>query len=273
MTGRPTIQGLRVDLRRAQTRKGREDLGAYVIEGTRLFERALRSEVSVRSVICSQEYYESTDPRHQTIVSALEQRHCDLRVQAQEDMDLLTAGRKFGAIMGLVELPTTPAINQLEVMKPACAPLLLAAVDIEDPGNVGALTRTALAGGASALVTTGIADAFHPRAVRTSMGAVFKLPVISMPTDSLLEELRRYSTHTVAAVLQGGLDSTDIIWTGTNPVAILMGNESHGLPARIADACLQRTSLVQSAALDSFSVNAAAAILLHDAYRARVAAT
>ncbi len=150
---------------------------------------------------------------------------------------------------------------------PGCpAPrLLLGAVDIRDPGNVGALTRTAHAAGARALLVTGAADPYHPRATRISRGSIFKLPVVAYETGAaLLADLRRHNVAAVAAAVEDGVHLPNVVWPD-QPAAILMGNEGAGLPPEILNAVEMRVTIPMAAGVDSYSVNAAAAIILYAA--------
>ena len=78
--------------------------------------------------------------------------------------------------------------------------LLRAAIGSTDPGSVGALTRTAHAAGARALLCAGASDPYHPRATRISRGSIFRLPVVADDTAAaLLADLRGCGVGRVAA--------------------------------------------------------------------------
>ncbi len=144
-------------------------------------------------------------------------------------------------------------------------PLLLAAAGVVDPGNVGALTRTAHAGGAAALLAAGASDPFHPRATRISRGSIFKLPVIRYDSvAALLDDLRGHGVFTVATAAAGGIPLPEVIWPA-RPTAVLLGNEAEGLPPEVAGAVDLQVTIPMAAGVDSYSVNAAAAIVLYAA--------
>ncbi|MET0412445.1 MAG: RNA methyltransferase, partial [Polyangiaceae bacterium] len=139
------------------------------------------------------------------------------------------------------------------------------------PGNVGALLRTGLACAAAGAVCVGRSDAFHPKAVRTSLGSLFKLPLVHTPSaEALLAELARHGVHALATVARGGERLERARWPeGT--LALLMGNEGQGLPEAISSAADGRVRIDLSEEVDSFSVNAAAAICLYEIQRRRSA--
>jgi TrmH family RNA methyltransferase len=141
---------------------------------------------------------------------------------------------------------------------------------VEDPGNVGALTRTALASGAAALVGIGISDPYHPRAVRISMGSVFRLPILLYPKlDGFLDDLKRFDCMTVAAVSTDGTPLPGARF-GERAVALLMGCEALGLPPATIAAVDARVTVPMVAQVDSLSVNAAAAVMLYEILRRRL---
>jgi TrmH family RNA methyltransferase len=148
-------------------------------------------------------------------------------------------------------------------------PLFLAAADIVDPGNVGALTRTAHAAGAAALLAAGMSDPFHPRATRISRGSIFKLPVVRYETlAALLVDLRRHDVFIVGTTAAGGAPLPEVVWPA-RATAVLMGNEAEGLPLAAVAAVDLQVTIPMVAGVDSYSVNAAAAVLLYEAGRSR----
>ncbi len=260
-----TAAGLAVDIRRASTPKGREGVGAYVIEGMRLVERALRSGAIIEAVICADDFCQPGDHRAEAIIADLESADSEIFRCPRVEMTSLTAGRKFGAIAGLVRLPNAADLASI-VGDRGRRVRILCAVDVEDPGNVGALLRTALASGVDAVLTTGVSDPFHPRAVRTSMGSVFRIPMVHMDTESLVKSLQGLGFQTVATVVEGGTDIRRFRWPA-QPIAVLMGSESHALPDEVVAEADHIVSMPMQGAIDSYSVNAAAAIILHETLR------
>ncbi len=195
----------------------------------------------------------------------------------------LTEGRDLGLILALVRLPPPITLSDLFNNEPIqkgqretrpsggpATPLFLAAVDIVDPGNVGALTRTAHATGAAALLVSGISDPFHPRATRISRGSIFRLPVIGYETaPALLADLRAHDVALVGTTATGGVLLSTMVWPG-HSTAVLMGNEAEGLPPAVQTALDYNITIPMPDGVDSYSVNAAAAIILYTAAQARI---
>lgn len=247
------------------TPKGREAAGCYSIEGIRLHERALRAGVPPAHVLVDTHWQKRPSPREQHLLADFQKAACPVTVVPDEVMAELTNGRSLGSILGLIPLPESPTLSRL--MTQTVSSLFLAVVDVVDPGNVGAMVRTAHASGCKALVAVGVSDPFHPKAVRTSMGSLFKLPVVRFDeVDALLAELRRLGIMSVGTAVSGGtpLPEATFAERGT---AVLLGNEYFGLPDDLTARLDTLVTIPMVDGVDSFSVNAAAAIILYEIQR------
>jgi TrmH family RNA methyltransferase len=205
-------------------------------------------------------------PRARRLLDALDRAGCRLHLAPEEIVESLTEGRSSGGILGLVRREATSSLPDL-LAGGGARPILLVAVDVEDPGNVGALTRTALASGAVGLAAVGISDPFHPRAVRISRGSVFKLPVLQYPqAEPLLRELASLGISIVGAVSSGGVGLPRANF-GRGGVALLVGSEAFGLPEGLLSRLDLRVTVPMVPDVDSFSVNAATAVILYEIRR------
>jgi len=170
---------------------------------------------------------------------------------------------------GLVAIAMRRPASASEVCSAPDA-LVLVAIDVQDPGNVGALVRTAEAGGMSGMFVTGAsANPFSWKAIRGSMGSTLRLPVVSgMPTASVVTCLRSGGIRSIAAVPHGGEDPDAIDWRGK--VALIVGGEGAGLSVEIASQCDGLVSIPMAARVESLNVATAGAILIYAARRARL---
>ena len=147
--------------------------------------------------------------------------------------------------------------------------LVLVAVDVQDPGNIGALVRTAEAAGVTGVFVTGAsANPFGWKAIRGSMGSAMRLPVVSgMATESVMSCLAASDIRSVAAVPQGGVDPDAIDWRGR--VAIVLGGEGAGLSGEVTRICGGLVSIPMADRVESLNVAVAGAILVYAARRWR----
>lgn len=121
-------------------------------------------------------------------------------------------------------------VEQRDAPWPGCDPTSFVVVlaDVADPGNAGTLIRAATAAGAGAVVVAGGVDPTHPKVVRASAGAVFGIDLVTAaePTEAV-DRLRAGGFQLAGTAAHGGVpyDEADL----TVPVAVVLGNEAHGL--------------------------------------------
>ena len=172
-------------------------------------------------------------------------------------------------VMAVFALPERRSLSSLSESAPGreAGGLLVVYVDgVQDPGNVGTLTRAAVAFGASALVTSpGSADPYGPKTVRASMGALFGLPVFpDVRLDEVLRELPAATVYGLAAHGGEPLDRAEL----ARPAVLAVGAERAGLsPAALAHVGrLVTIPLAPSAAgaVESLNAGVAGAIALYE---------
>jgi RNA methyltransferase, TrmH family len=255
------------DVRRVATAKGRAQVGAFLMEGRRMLDRALRAGWAPRHLLIGADLRRD-QPDIESELAELASRGGHIHEVADSELLQLSEGRRAGLLTTLCALPEPPPLQAWLDARDASA-VYLVIVDVVEPGNVGALIRTALASGAAGAICVGATDPFHPKAVRTSLGSLFKLPILRVPGHlELLEAFRQRGIHSLATVARDGEPLERAIWP-RGSLALLVGNEGEGLPDRLRDASDGRVTITLSTAADSFCVNAAAAVCLYEVQRRR----
>jgi TrmH family RNA methyltransferase len=236
---------------RLRDRSHRDAEGLFIVEGDRLYRRALESGLvpEITFVI---------DPNAVDTVGRV------LTVDPNA-LDKASYRRESeGVIAVFPQLDTS--IAHLDLAEP---PLILIAENVEKPGNLGAMLRTAGAAGADALIIVGGAlDAYNPNVVRASTGALFTVPLAMSDWD----ELAPWLEHSGIRVVCAAPDATDPVREAhlSGPLALVVGAEDAGLSAR-ALGLADRTVVIpqETGIVDSLNVSVAAAILLFEARRQR----
>jgi len=168
---------------------------------------------------------------------------------------------------GVVALATHRPHPLARIISEAGSGLVVAAVGVQDAGNVGAVIRAADAGGARAVVVAGgSADPFGWRALRGAMGSSFRLPVaIVDDLAALIIAARQRGTQVVATVPRGGTGLYEADLTG--PRLVLIGQEGAGLERDLDAAADLRVSVPMRRRVDSLNVSVAAALIIYEARR------
>jgi RNA methyltransferase, TrmH family len=169
-------------------------------------------------------------------------------------------------VIAVVETPLFELMG-LKAMSPQ---LVVVCVDVRDPGNAGTVARSAWAAGADAVVCCeGTVDLWNPKAVRSSAGAVFHMPIVAAgPAAEVLAEIGGLGLRRLATVSEGGVDyaAEDL----TSRVAFVFGNEAAGLP--LGELRTQLDGLVSipmARGAESLNVGMAAAVLCFEVARQR----
>ncbi len=159
---------------------------------------------------------------------------------------------------------------EVDLLRGDLAPLVVIAAGVRDPGNLGSLLRTAEAAGATGCVTLrGGADPFRDKAVRGSMGSVFRLPVLhGMDAADVVAFARRQRLQLVVA--DGGGERLHTQADLRKPLALVVGAEAAGVPKELLAAADARVRIPLCAPVDSLNVAVAAGVLLFEVRRQRV---
>lgn len=197
----------------------------------------------------------------------LEQRGLPLVEADDRAFDAVSPVRSPSGIAAIALRTASDATSICE--RPDAFVLVIA--DVQDPGNVGALLRSAEAGGVSgAFVSGASANPFSWKALRGSMGSALRLPVVTgLSADRIMTEMREAGMRTVASVARGGSDPDGISWKGR--VGLWIGGEGPGLSHEIVDRCDERVTIPMAPQVESLNAAVAGALLVYAARRQRIA--
>lgn len=256
-----------------------------MIEGPRLLEEALAANGAIEAVFLAAGWDRVALPPGGTLQSegaGKAEAGPDVRLVSLVDRCYKAGARVFELAPGVLERVAGTVSPQPLMAICALPPasldrfssdgpqLVVVCADVRDPGNAGTLVRSAWAAGASGVVCCeGTVDMWNPKAVRSSAGAVFHLPVVvGGAVEAVLDELGEWGLERWGAVAAGGTnyDELDL----THPCALVVGNESAGLPvAALAGHLDGLVSIPMPGGAESLNVGAAASVLCFEAARQR----
>ena len=161
-------------------------------------------------------------------------------------------------VSALAHPPRVVAVFRRDDLPRGTRPVTLALWRVGDPGNVGTLLRAADAFGGGVALSEGCADPTGPKAVRASMGSLFRVPLSGFDEPS---------GKRIALVPDGGIPLPQLDAAGD--VVLVLGAERDGLPAEVLTRCDETASIPQPGGGDSLNVAAAGAIALYELARRR----
>jgi TrmH family RNA methyltransferase len=234
--------------------------GLLLLDGVHLIADAIRSGVIVRHAAVTHGAQEQLDIHD--VVSALTRSGVEVDVVGPTVIEAISPVRTSTGIVALVDRPADGKWRVLD------GDMSVVAVDIQDPGNVGAIVRVAEAGGASGVVAAGAsADPFGWKALRGSMGSALRLPLATMSTADAIAETRARGSRIVATAPRGGRTLFDVDLRGR--IAILIGSEGHGLDSALIAAADERVTIPMRAPVESLNAATTAALIVYEARRQR----
>lgn len=235
--------------RLASSRSHRCETGEYLGDGVKLLEEAVRWGAPLTAVVY-------------TPGTALPSLPPEVR-QVEVPADVMRSVSPMEAPQGALFVARTPC---LEPPGTLCGRRYLALEGVQDPGNVGTILRTADAFGAEGIfLLPGCADLYNPKTVRSSMGAIFRLPAWNVTLRELQGLAERSSLSLLGTALRP--DTIDLRGISLQRSVILLGSEGKGLSEEAISLCGKTVRIPMEGKCESLNVAAAAAALLWEGYR------
>lgn len=255
----PRVRNL-VALRR---RRARESQGVTLLEGYEELSLALEAGVAPRALY----YCPALMPASGQGLGLVE----DVRARGSEVIELGRAAFERAAYREGPDgfLAVVDAVGHgVSALELPPNPLVLVCEQVEKPGNLGAMLRTADAAGVAAVIAASpVTDWGNPNLVRGSKGTVFSVPVASDPVDVVLGWLADHGIPLVATTPHTDVFHTDISYDG--PLAIAVGSEKEGLSDAMLQAAAYRVKIPMVGRANSLNVATAAAVVVYEAVRQR----
>lgn len=264
--------------------KERSAAGLFVVEGQRELGHCLDAGFIPETLfICGEVMAVQNNA-----VNGAKTGHLTENIEGKDGLDALIAkAEALNPRLGVVQIPaflyekvayrgSTEGIiaevhsvpRSLEDLRLGERPLVMVLESVEKPGNLGAVLRSADAAGADAVIVCDpLTDIWNPNLIRSSVGAVFSVPVAVCTSADAIAFLKERGIHILTAQLQDSEWYYDTDMTGAT--ALVMGTESTGLTQAWRDSADAHIKIPMLGRLDSLNVSVSAAVLLYEAVRQR----
>ncbi len=240
--------------RKLHQTKERRRQGLCLLEGTHLMQEACTVDYALLHVAITPVWCRT----HSHLLGQLQRLASDVRLVSPEVLASMCTTVSPDGVVAIAQrvVPTVPATP---------VSLGVALERLQDPGNLGAIIRTAAAVGCDRIwLTADSVDIDHPKVLRATAGQWFRLP---MQTIASVEALALPDVQLVATTPMATLDYWDLDLR--QPTVFLMGNEGAGLSQQALDLATHRVRIPLAADVESLNVATATAVLLYEAQRQR----
>ncbi len=253
--------GLVTLVRNLQRRQARRRQDMAVAEGIRVVEEAIAAGVEFRGVVVSPSLERT--PRGSALRADLEDHAIPLvELPDAELADLADTDTP----QGVVAVVRPPQWTLADIQPRSRAPALV--LDgVQDPGNGGALLRTACAlGAAGAILLPGTVPVVHPKVLRATAGATFRFPTARVQSHEFKTWINREGITVWTTATEGSSPARLEI---PERLAVVFGNEGAGVRPEIQACATQRVAVPLTRGVESLNVAVAAGIILHEVIRDR----
>lgn len=249
-------------------RKYREQSGTYLVEGLRSVHTYLESSAHIVSLL----YDPSVEGLEvESVVKQCEQRHIPVFGMTAQIFAQVADTVHPQGVMAVVKIDTQPlhtffAMGQCQNN---CSDVVLIVDGVRDPGNLGTMIRTAAAVGARGVISLkGTVDFFHPKVVRSTMGALATIPVIETVVEELLQAAQEADVHLLGADAHAttSLYGADL----RGPMGLVIGGEAQGITHALQAHLATSFSLPMPGVTESLNAGVASSIMLYEALRQRL---
>ena len=216
---------------------------SYLIEGWHLFEEAVQAGVMIEKIFALENYRDQLAAFPQT-------------VWVSEDILLDLADSQTP--QGIVAVVQKEEVGQVDLSQGK----FLFLEDVQDPGNVGTIIRTADAAGfTGVIVSEKSADIYSLKTLRSMQGSHFHLPIYRMSSQALLEEAKKAGIPVLATTLsKDSVDYRELV--PIENFVLVMGNEGQGISPLMAESADQLVHISMKGQAESLNVAVAAGILI-----------
>ncbi len=244
-------------IKKLKDKKYRDLSNEYVIEGIKLVEEAIQEKATIKQIVlCDDCEKNAAIPKD--LMYEIAKQEC---IYVTEKLfNYLTEVQTPQGILAIVEK------NGQDIQIDYTKDIIVALDDVQDPGNLGTILRTVDSIGLTQiLVSKATADAYNPKVVRSTMGAIFRVKIIECEDlKQTLKEIKKHKFKVVVSSLQTDNTIYDIHY---HKKVIIIGNEANGIKQEIQDFADEKIKIPMLGKTESLNASVATGIILYEYVR------
>lgn len=247
-------------IKKLKDKKYRDESNEYIIEGVKLIEEAVKENAKIKKIIVC----EDTTKTYEIPTNImLEIAKYECIYVTEKIFASITQVTNPQGIMAIIEKNTEN--QEIDFTQD----IIVALDDVQDPGNLGTILRTVDSIGLNQIIVSkGTADAFNPKVVRSTMGAIFRVKIIEVENlAQAIKEMRKHHFKLMVTSLQTENSIYDIDF---NKKIIVIGNESNGVSKEIQDMADEKAKIPMLGRTESLNASVAAGIVMYEYVRQKL---
>ena len=245
-------------IKRLKDKKNRDEYNEFIIEGIKMIDEALKENAKIKSIIICD------DCKNQNIIPS------DLMYEIAKLNCIYVSEKVFNTItdvinpQGIMAVLEKPQNTENTIDYTASNFLILD--NIQDPGNMGTILRTADSLGLNQIIVSkGSADIYNLKVVRSTMGAIFRVKVIE--TENLVKTIKTMKKHKINVYATDLRTDKSIYSVDYNKSAIVIGNEANGVSNDVLQEATEKIKIPMLGKTESLNAAVATSIILYEAFR------
>ena len=247
-------------IRKLKDKKYRDESNEFIIEGTNLIEEAVKEKAKIKKVIICED---TTKTYEMPTNIRLEIAKYECIYVSEKIFNLITQVTNPQGIMAIVE--KTAKEDEIDYTQD----LIVMLDDIQDPGNLGTILRTIDSIGLKQIIVSKeTADAFNPKVVRSTMGAIFRIKIIE--SENLIDTIKNIKKNHFKLIVTSLQTDNTIYDINYNKKIIVIGNEGNGVSKEIQDMADEKIKIPMLGKTESLNASVATGIVLYEYVRQKL---
>lgn len=225
---------------------------SFIFEGERLVSEAIQSKITITQLYITDEFV--AKPQHDSLMDLIAEKTIITNSISVKEMSKISDTASPSGILALCKLPDSHNININKSEN------WLFLDEIQDPGNIGTLLRTAdWFGIKNIALSENCIDIYNPKVLRGGMGAHFRLSI----HDNIILNIFEDSQHTIIGAFQKGNNVYDVDIKKVTPWVLVIGNEAHGISENNTKHVDLKVTIPRIGSGESLNAAVAGSILLY----------
>lgn len=245
-------------IKKLKEKKYREEYKEFIVEGIKMIEEAILENAKIKTIIICDDCKTAGNIPNELMYEIAK---LDCIYVAEKVFNSITDVMNPQGIMAIIEKKSNQE-NEIDYKQNN----YLILDNIQDPGNMGTILRTADSLNINQIIVSkGSADVYNPKVVRATMGAIFRIKVIEVENLSkTIKEMKKHKINVYATDLKTDKSIYDVDYTKS---AIIIGNEANGVSEPVLLEATERIKIPMIGKTESLNAAIATSIILYEAFR------